>query len=101
MTDPHDEPTREDAVYARLFAFLTRYGFFIAIAAPLLLLSPFVTGGAFILLVALIWLGEAIVYASVQRRRRGVRSGADVILVVTAIVVTAGLLLLTLSRTLR
>jgi hypothetical protein len=101
MTDPQDKPTREDVAYARLFALLRRYGFFIAVAAPLLLLSPFVTGGAFILLVALIGLGEAIVYASMQRRRRGVRSGPDVILVATAAVVLGALVLLTLSRTLR
>jgi hypothetical protein len=75
MTDPQDEPTREDTVYAGLFALIRRYGFFIAIVAPLLLVSPFVKGEAFVLVVATIWLVEAIVYAGALRRSRGIRSG--------------------------
>ncbi|MEP6639393.1 MAG: hypothetical protein ABJC39_08595 [Chloroflexota bacterium] len=74
MADPPERPTREDAVDASLFAFLKRYGLFIAIGAPLIILSPVVKGGVFVLVVALMWLGEAIVYAAVRRRGRGVRS---------------------------
>jgi hypothetical protein len=75
LTDPQDKPTREDSAYASRFGFLRRNGFLIALVAPLFLLSLVVKGPEFILLVAVIWLGEAIVYAAVQRRRRGVRAG--------------------------
>jgi hypothetical protein len=70
MSDPEEEPTREDSAYAYLFAFLKRYGFFIAVATPILVLSPFVKGEGFVLLVALAWLGEAVVYAAARRRGR-------------------------------
>lgn len=75
MTDPPERQTREDAVYASLFAFLKRYGFFIAVVAPPFLLTPVVEGPAFVLIVATIWLGEAIVYAAVRRKAQGARSG--------------------------
>ena len=35
MSDPGDRPTREDALYESLFGFLRKYGFFIAVVAPL------------------------------------------------------------------
>jgi hypothetical protein len=75
MTDPDEEPTGEDAVYASLFAFVRKNAFLIALIAPPLLLSLLVKGEGVVLLVMLAYLGEAIVYAAVRRRRTGVRSG--------------------------
>jgi cytochrome c-type biogenesis protein CcmH/NrfF len=39
MTGLDDEPSREDAAYATVFAFLRRYGWWIALIAPFVLIS--------------------------------------------------------------
>jgi hypothetical protein len=75
MTGRDNKHSREDAVYGTMAAFLRRHGFLIAAAAPLVLITLVPMGPASVLVVVLIYLGEAIVYAAVQRRRRGLRSG--------------------------
>jgi hypothetical protein len=65
----------EDSVYATIVAFQRRYGLWIALLAPLALISIVPMGQAGVLLVVLIYLGEAIVYAGVRSRRSGTRKG--------------------------
>ena len=66
---------REDSTYATIGAFLRRYVVHIALLAPLALISVVPMGPAGVLLVVLIYLGEAIVYAAVRSRRLGTRKG--------------------------
>jgi hypothetical protein len=80
MTDPEEEPSREEAIYSIVFAFLKRHGFAIALIAPLGLISLVPMGSAGVLVVLVIYLGEAIVYSAIQRKGRsapsdGIRSG--------------------------
>jgi hypothetical protein len=93
MSDPRDRPTGEDALYASLLAFLSRNGFLIALAAPLLLLSLVVKGDALLPLVAVVLLGEAIVYGAVQTRPRGGRPGPAASLQVLWVVLAALLII--------
>jgi len=67
-----DDSTGEDRAYATLFASLGRNAFAIALVAPFLLVSLFPVGPIGVLLVLLIYLGEAFFYLGLQRRR-GVR----------------------------
>jgi hypothetical protein len=66
---------REDSMYATLAAFLRRYGVWIALLAPLAFISIVPMGSAGVLLVVLVYLGEAIVYAAARSRRVGTRTG--------------------------
>jgi uncharacterized membrane protein len=75
MTDAGREPDREDVLYTRLFSYLKQNGVVIALAAPVVLVWILPIGPAGVLVVPLIYLGEAIVYAAAQRKRRGVRPG--------------------------
>lgn len=105
MTDPQHEPTREDTVYAHLFAFIRQCGFLLAIAAPLLLLGAFIKDEVledevlFVLGALILW-GEAIAFELVQRRRRGGDSAPSVIVVLIALNALGATLLWTLSWTL-
>ena len=72
MPDAADEQTREDAVYAAIFAFLRKNSVLIAFVAPFVVISLLPVGPVGIVLVPIVWLFEAIGYAAVQRRR-GVR----------------------------
>ena len=67
--------SREDSLYETIAAILRRYGLWIALIAPLVLISIVPMGQAGVLLVVLIYLGEAIVYAAVRSRRSGTRKG--------------------------
>lgn len=75
MTEPEEQPSREEAIYSLVRTFLERYGFAIALVAPfvLLWLVPMGTGGVLVVLV--IYLVEVIAYVGIQRRRRGIPSG--------------------------
>jgi hypothetical protein len=66
---------REDSISTTLAAIIRRYGVWIALLAPFALISVVPMGPAGVLLVVLIYLGEAIVYAAVRRRRVGTRKG--------------------------
>ena len=66
---------REDSAYATIAAFLRRYGLWIALLAPLAIISIVPLGEASVLFVVVIYLGEAIVYAAVRRRRLGTSKG--------------------------
>ena len=83
-----------------MFALLRRIGFFLAVAIPVLVASSVVKGGAYILLIAAIWLAEAIVYTAVRRRRGSGLSNRALILAIAAVGVLAGLVLWMLSPTL-
>ena len=78
MTDQHEGPTREEAFYEAATAFLKRYGFMIAIAAPIVFISLVPVGSAAPLVILLTYLGEAIVYSAIQRVRRGDPPGRGV-----------------------
>jgi hypothetical protein len=67
--------SREDSLYETIAAFLRRYGLWIAMLAPLAIISIVPMGQAGVLLVVLIYLGEAVVYAAVRRGRLGMRKG--------------------------
>ena len=67
--------SREDSLYETIATFLRRYGLWIALLAPFALISIVPMGPAGFLLVVLIYLGEAIVYAAVRSRRLGRRKG--------------------------
>jgi len=67
--------TREDSLYETIAAFLRRYGLWIALLAPLAIISIVPMGQAGVLLVVLTYLGEAIVYAAARGRRLGTRKG--------------------------
>jgi hypothetical protein len=100
MTDPDEGPTQEDAFYASMFAAIGRISFFAAVAVPALVVSWFVKGGASILFVAAIWLGEATVYAAVRRRHGHGVSIRVWIFAIVATGVLAGMALWMLSTTL-
>jgi hypothetical protein len=100
MTDPDERPTREDALYASMFALLGRIGFFLAVAIPVLVASSVATDGAYVPLIAAIWLGEAIIYTAVRRRRGSGLSNRALILAVVAVGVLLGLGMWKLSTTL-
>src|SRR4051812_22160349 len=69
------EPSREESAYATIARFLRRYSIYIAMLAPFALISVIPMGQAGVLVVVLIYLGEAIVYAATERRRQGTRRG--------------------------
>jgi hypothetical protein len=71
MTDPEIETSREDAFYADVVSFVRRHSFMIALIAPLVLLWLFPMGSGGVLLILVIYLGEAIAYGAMQRVRRG------------------------------
>ena len=100
MPDPDEGPTREDALYAAMFAVLGRIGFFLAVAIPVLVASSVATDGAYVPLIAAIWLGEAIIYTAVRRRRGSGLSNQALILAVVAGGVLLGLVMWMLSTTL-
>ena len=75
MTGRNGKPSREDAVYEVVAASVRRYGFAIALVAPFLLISLVPMGEAGVLLVVLIYLGEAIVYAALRSKRMGRGAG--------------------------
>jgi hypothetical protein len=77
MLDRMPSSSREDSLYEAIAAFLRRYGLWIALLAPLALISIVPMGQAGVLLVVLIYLGEAIVYAAVRNRRLGRRKGPN------------------------
>ena len=78
MTDQDEGPGREEAFYEAATAFLKRYGFMIAIAAPVVFISLVPVGAAAPLIILLTYLGEAIVYSAIQRVRRGDPPGRGV-----------------------
>ena len=100
MPDPNEGSTREDALYASMFALLGRIGFFLAVAIPVLVAPSVVQRGASILFIAAIWLAEAITYTAVRRRRGTGLSNRGLILAIAAVGVLAGLVLWMLSPTL-
>ncbi len=81
MSDQDERPSREEAFYESAAAFLKQHGFLIALLAPIVFISLAPVGSAAPLLILVTYLGEAIVYAAIQRLRRGdplgrgVRSG--------------------------
>jgi hypothetical protein len=100
MPAPDEGSTREDALYASMFALLRRIGFFLAVAIPVLVASSVATDGAYVPLIAAIWLAEAIAYTAVRRRRGSGLSNRALILAIAAVGVLAGLVLWILSPTL-
>ena len=95
-------PDLEDSVYARIAAIQRRYGLWIALLAPLALISLVPMGQAGVLLVVLIYLGEAIAYVAVRRRRMGTRKGPGPALqalwvVAAALLILGGLFALSAS----
>jgi hypothetical protein len=87
-------------LYASMFALLGRIGFFLAVAIPVLVASSVATDGAYVPLIAAIWLGEAIIYTAVRRRRGSGLSNRALILAVVAVGVLLGLGMWKLSTTL-
>ena len=92
-----NEPSREDSVYAAIARLLHRYGLWIALLAPFALISIIPIGQAGILLVVVIYLGEAVAYAAARSRRIGRRAGPGPALqalwgVVAAALIIGGLL---------
>jgi hypothetical protein len=75
MTGRDERPSREDVVYGTIAAYLRRYAAWIVVLAPLALISLVPMGPAGVLVVMVIYLNEAIVYAAVRRRRQGIRKG--------------------------
>jgi len=78
MTDQDEGPSREEAFYLAATAFLKRHGFLIALVAPVVFVSLVPAGAAAPLIILLTYLGEAIVYAAIQRVRRGDPPGRGV-----------------------
>jgi hypothetical protein len=71
MTGPAFKPDWHDAVNSRILAFQGRYGVAIALAAPLVVISIVPMGQAGVAVAALIYLGEAVVFAVKRTRPRG------------------------------
>jgi hypothetical protein len=69
MTGPTSKPNWQDALDSRILALQGRSGMAIALAAPLVVISIAPMGQAGVLVAALMYLGEAIVFA--VRRRTG------------------------------
>ena len=84
-------------MYASMFALLGRIGFFLAVAIPVLVASSVATDGAYVPVIAAIWLGEAIIYTAVRRRRGSGLSNRALILAFVAVGILAGLVLWMLS----
>jgi hypothetical protein len=78
MTDQGAGPSREEAFYEAAAAFLKRHGFLIAVFAPVVFVSLVPVGAAAPLIILLAYLGEAIVYAAIQRAGRGDPAGRGV-----------------------
>ena len=97
MTDQEERPTREDALYASMFALIRRIGFFLGVAVPVFFASSVADGGTYFALIAAIWLAEAITYTAVRRRRGGGLSNRALILAVAAVAVLALVVLWLLS----
>jgi hypothetical protein len=71
MTDPEGR-SYEEVIYAVAVAVFSRHGFAMAMLAPLVIISLIPVGPGGALFVVGIYLVEAIVYAAIQRHRRGV-----------------------------
>jgi hypothetical protein len=99
MTDPNEGPTREDALYASMFAVIRRIGFFLGIAIPVLFASRVASDSTYVPLIAAIWLAEAIIYTAVRRRRGTGLSNRALILAIAAVGVLAGMVSWMLSPT--
>jgi hypothetical protein len=78
MTDQGEGPSREEAFYEAATAFLKRYGFMIAIAAPVVFVSLVPVGAAAPLVILVAYLGEAIIYSAIRRAGRGRETGRGV-----------------------
>jgi len=87
-------------LYASMFTLIGRIGFFAAVAIPVFIASSVADSDTYIPTVAAIWLGEAIIYTAVRRRRGSGLSNRLLILAVIAIGVLAGIVLWMLSPTL-
>jgi hypothetical protein len=103
MTDPDDEPTREDALYASLFALLANlfHGnwFWLALLVPLALIPQAVNGSLGAALAAATWLVIGAAYWAIEYRQHGVQTRWAIILMVIGLGTLGGLALLTLSET--
>ncbi len=78
MTDPDEPPSRQDAFFDSVAAFLQQHAFAIAFAAPIFVVALLPIGSAAVVVLFVIYLGEAIVYALMRRgdpAGRGVRAG--------------------------
>ena len=98
MSDPDDEPTPEDALYASMFASVSaifhRNWLLPALVIPIGLVAPIVKGVGGLALVGLIWLGTGTAYWTVEYRHHGVRTPWALILVVIGAGVLLGSLIL-------
>ena len=104
MSDPDDEPTPEDSLYASLFASLSAifHGnwFFVAFIAPLVLVPQAVSGTLGLVLVAATWLVIGTAYWAIEYRQHGVQTLWAITLGVLGLGVLGGLGLWMLSETL-
>jgi hypothetical protein len=104
MSDPDDEPTREDAFYASLLAAFSNlfHGnwFFLALIGPLALIPQVVNGTMGLVLVASTWLVIGTAYWAVEYKAHGVHTLWAIILILVGAGVLGGLALLTLSEVL-
>ena len=104
MSDPDDEPTPEDDLYASQFAALSRlfHGnwFFLALIAPPIAISQTVDGTLGLALAATTWFIIGTAYWAIEYRQHGVQTLWAITLMVLGLGVLGGLALTTLSKTL-
>lgn len=104
MSDPDDEPTREDALYASLFGHLSNlfHGnwFFLALIAPIAVISQTVNGTLGLALAAATWLIIGTAYWAIEYRQHGIQTLWAIALMVLGLGILGGLALSTLVTTL-
>ena len=101
MNDPDEEPTREDALYASLSASLSNlfHGnwFFVALLAPIAVISQTVDGTLGLALAAATWLVIGTAYWAIEYRQHGVQTLWAITLMVLGLGILGGLALSALA----